>query len=389
VKDRGSPLPSSQKPTLCVIHEGIGHDNAIAKVAMFQVRAALEAGWAVSVVAKFLDESLRERVTWLPLTVPARSFFIQWTTARHFIRRALGGRRFDVVHAHQPQVADLADVFQCHFLTRVAYERKCLEQRPGLRPKIVRVQQQGVLHAEDRCYRRWNPATHMLFCSELVRQEFARLYGMPPSAEVWVNPCPAIDFASSEARHRARQALVPADFSGLVVGYLGGVQQRKGYQRLIPAIQSDADLFLLMAGPYSGGFRVPALGARFRSLGILDDVAPFYAACDVLVVPSLFEPLGLVAFEAAARGVPVIATEEVGALPHLLEFGAAAQWNPSEPLGPLVRRLCGNLQSVRQGAVRLAEEMSEVRQGRRLIETYEEVLRRKGRGAKEFNPCPS
>ena len=100
----------------------------------------------------------------------------------------------------------------------------------------------------------------------------------------------------------ARQSMVPGDFKGLVVGYLGGVQRRKGYQRLIPAIEADPDLFLLMAGPYSGGFTVPSLGSRYRCLGILDDLAPFYAACDVLVVPSLFEPLGLVAFEAAARG---------------------------------------------------------------------------------------
>ena len=169
---------------------------------------ALEAGWDVSVVAKFLDESLRDRVTWLPLTVPKHSFFVQWTTARHFIRRALGdrligGRKFDVIHAHQPQVADLSDIFQCHFLTRVACERQCLESRPGLRPKLIRVQQQGVLYAEDRCYRRWNPATRMLFCSDLVRREFARLYGMPPLQDVWVNPCPSIAFASSDARRSA------------------------------------------------------------------------------------------------------------------------------------------------------------------------------------------
>ena len=139
-----------------MIHEAIGNQSAIAKVAAAGVRIALDAGWRVSVVAKYLDPELAGQVEWLRLVVPPRLFFVQWTTAELFIRAALGGRHFDVVHAHQPQVAALSDVFQCHFLTRVAYERKCLEERTTLRARIVRLQQQGVLYAEDHYYQRWN-----------------------------------------------------------------------------------------------------------------------------------------------------------------------------------------------------------------------------------------
>jgi glycosyltransferase involved in cell wall biosynthesis len=367
---------SNRQTSLCLIHEAISQDSAIAKIALSQVRAALAAGWSVSVVARILDPSLREQVTWLPLTVPKRSFFFKWITARHFIRKALGGRRFDVIHAHQPQVADLSDVFHCHFLTRVAYERKCLEERSGLRPRLIRFQQQGVLHAEDRCYRRWNPATRMLFCSDLLRREFARLYGPPPLEEVLVNPCPPVNFAKADDRAAARRKWV-GDFPGVVVGYIGGLQERKGYKRLIPAVEADANLFLLMAGAYTAGFSVPALAGRCRGVGLVSDTASFYAACDVLAVPSLFEPLGLVAFEAAARGVPVIATREVGALPHLLEFGAGAEWNPAEPLGDLARRLVSRLQTVRDGAARMAGEISESRQAERLMAVYNQVLRHK------------
>jgi glycosyltransferase involved in cell wall biosynthesis len=372
-------LNPAKRPTLCLIHEAISRDSAIAKVALLQLRTAVDAGWDVTVAAKVLDESLRDRVTWLPLTVPRRSFFVKWTTARHFIRKAIGGRRFDVVHAHQPQVADLADVFQCHFLTRVAYERKCLEQRRGFRPRLIRLQQQGVLYAEDRCYRRWNPRTHMLFCSDLLRREFARLYGMPPSQDVLVNPCPPVDFPTQEQRAAARQTLV-GDFPGLVVGYIGGLQERKGYKRLVPAIEADASLFLLMAGAYTDGFSTPLLGNRCRALGLVNDVASFYAACDVLAVPSLFEPLGLVAFEAAARGVPVIATEEVGALPHLLEFGAGIEWKPGRPLGEAARAAAENVQSMRRGAESMSRELSEQRQGQRLMAVYETILQRKRSG---------
>src|SRR3954452_10644286 len=107
------------QPTLCMIFEAISNDSAIAKVAMSDVNIALDAGYKVTCVSKILHESLRPKVEWLKLKVPPRGFALQWLTARRFIKQAIGNRTFDVVHAHQPQAASLADVFQCHFLTRV------------------------------------------------------------------------------------------------------------------------------------------------------------------------------------------------------------------------------------------------------------------------------
>jgi glycosyltransferase involved in cell wall biosynthesis len=368
-------------PSICIIHEAISKDSAISKVALVHVRTALEAGWNVSVVAKYLDPSLHDSVEWLRLTVPRRSFFLKWITARHFIRQAMGNRQFDVIQAHQPQVADISDVFSCHFLTRVAYERKCLETRAGLRPKFIRLQQQGVLYAEDRCYRRFNPQTHILFCSDLIRDEFARLYGLPPSQDVLILHAPPPHDLSDETRRAARAKLV-GDFPGLVIGYLGGLHERKGYKRLIPAIANDPGLFLLMAGANCQGYSPPELAGRIRGLGLVDDVSTFYAACDCIAVPSLFEPLGLVALEAAAHGVPVIATEEVGVLPALLQFGAGAKWSPSQPLGTVARALLSDLPAVRRNARHMVDELSEQRHGQRMLEVWDRVLHRRSYDAK-------
>ena len=370
----------TQAPTLCMIFEAIGDYSAIAKVAMWGVRQALKAGWRVTVVAKLLDESLREEVEWLRLYVPPRLFFVQWVTARHFIRKALGGRRFDVVHAHQPQVADLADVFQCHFLTRIAYERKCLESRPGPRAAAVRAQEQGVLYAEDYFYRRWNPKTRMLFDSELTRQDFKRLYGLPPREQVLLYSSPPLNIPSEEERREARRKILGQDYQGVVVGYLGGLHERKGYRRLIEGLE-DSDVFLLMGGQYCDGFTVPTMPGRFKAVGLVNDTACFYAACDIFAVPSYYEPFGLVALEAAARGVPVIATEEVGALPHLIEYGAGIAWEPTQPLGPLVHDLSLRCAKFRVGAQRMTEDLSNVRQGERLLQIYDQILIEKGKTA--------
>ncbi len=46
-----------------------------------------------------------------------------------------------------------------------------------------------------------------------------------------------------------------------------------------------------------------------------------YREADVLVVPSLFEPWGLVVHEGLAYGLPVITTDQVGAADDLIESG--------------------------------------------------------------------
>lgn len=368
-------------PTLCMIHEGIGDDNAISKVARDGILAAVEAGWQVTAVAKRLDEPLRPLVEWLPLYVPPKLFALKWLTARHFIKQAIRGRTFDVIHAHQPQVASLSDVFQCHYLTRMAEKRDSLTGGTGLRNRAMRAQEHIVLRAEDRCYSHWNPRTHMLFDSELTRTDFADLYGMPPEQDVQLYAFPPVNLPDQAERRAARAKFLGGQTDKLVVGFLGGTNVRKGYRRLVDAVAQDESLFLLMGGAGSAEYRAPAsLGERFAGVGLTPDTDGFYAACDVLAVPSFYEPLGYVAFEAAARGTPVVATAEVGALPHLQEYGVGAEWNPAEPLGPVARHLADTRDACRAAAGRMGRELGQAAYARRLLAEYGRVLSAKRRG---------
>lgn len=360
-----------------MIHEGVGNQSAIAKVASWGVRQALRAGWRVSVVANLLDDDLRGEVEWLRLYVPKRLLLLKWLTARRFITAALGGRKFDVIHAHQPQVAAISDVFTCHFLTRVAHERHCLESRTGLLASIGYAQQRAVLCAEDYYYRRWNSRTRMLFCSELLRKEFNRLYPAPKRQEVLENSCPPVCFPSDEERRAARTRLLGRDWAGPVIGYLGGLHERKGYRCLLRALEGERDIFLLLGGEFTDGFEAPALAGHHKAVGWVRDQAEFFAACDVFIVPSAFDPCPLAVFEAAAHGVPVIASSGVGNLPALLRYHAGAAWEPGTPLAPLVRSMAAQRESFQEGARWMATFLSEEHQATRLLQIYEEVLHEK------------
>lgn len=87
----------------------------------------------------------------------------------------------------------------------------------------------------------------------------------------------------------------------------------------------DARLVLVGDGPEYGRTRelVESLGLEqaVRYVGVVDDVAPLLGAADVLLLPSETESFGLVALEAMASGVPVVASD-VGGLPEVVAHGS-------------------------------------------------------------------
>ena len=86
----------------------------------------------------------------------------------------------------------------------------------------------------------------------------------------------------------------------------------------------ENDLCLAVAGDGSLRAHVEAIAAkpdcRVTYLGRLsgDDVLRSYLAADLLVLPSLFEPWGLVINEAMACGLPVIVSDRVGCADDLV-----------------------------------------------------------------------
>jgi glycosyltransferase involved in cell wall biosynthesis len=357
-----------------MICEATGPFNAIGKIAAAQVRAALAAGYRVSVVANRLDEALQDEVEWLPLYCPPRGFALKWLSARYLIRRAMRGRSFDVIHGHQPQVADLCDIFQCHFLTRVASERGCLVSGSGPGAALRRWQQEAIVFAEDWHYRRVPASTRMLFVSELIQREFARLYGLPASHEVFENAPPPWNPIEPSERERARQWFGIDQQRRPVVGFFGGLQHRKGYQQILDAVAADDELFLLIGGQQTEGFVDERLRGRMLGIGLTGEPDRFFAACDVLVVPSWFDPCPMVVLEAAARGLPVIATEGVGNRQTLLAHGAGLGWDGQQSLTSLVGEIMAHREEYVAGCRSLAQNRSQQQNMQRLLERYERVL---------------
>lgn len=119
-----------------------------------------------------------------------------------------------------------------------------------------------------------------------------------------------------------------------LVGVVGDVMARKGqvylFRALSEIVEAIPNFKLVLLGrfcrkePYVKKLREIQLKEKlFRCvkwLGLRSNVQDFMAAFDLCVVPSIEEPLGLVALEALAAGTPVVASQ-TGGLPEIVRPG--------------------------------------------------------------------
>ncbi len=191
--------------------------------------------------------------------------------------------------------------------------------------------------------RRSNAEAEVIACSDVITansvtevQQLARLYGADPKRIDVV--APGIDGAifSPGPRRSAREAL--GIEGGPLLLFVGRIQPLKGLdvavETLAGLVARRHDAQLLVVGGASGPQGRRELQRFEESVerhGLRDRVrtAPpqphhllstYYRAADVCLVPSRSESFGLVALEAAACGVPVVASD-VGGLTTLVDHG--------------------------------------------------------------------
>lgn len=126
----------------------------------------------------------------------------------------------------------------------------------------------------------------------------------------------ALRAADADERRRARHTLDldPTAPTGVLVGRLApqkGQDLAVAAWPLIRAAVPAAVLLLVGDGP-SRAVLTAAAGHGVRLVGRRDDVADWYAAADVVLVPSRWEGMALTPLEAMARSRSVVATDVAG-----------------------------------------------------------------------------
>jgi D-inositol-3-phosphate glycosyltransferase len=262
------------------------------------------------------------------------------------------GLRYDLVHSHYwlsgragiaaSRAWQVPLVSSFHTLGRV----KDLSLAPGEAPEPPErmAAEMEVIAASDR----------VLAPTPAEAAHLIDLYGAG-SEKVRVVP-PGVDRAVFRPRPamEARRALGLDDVRVLL--FVGRLQALKGpdlaIRALAEAIRLDPgrDLVLVVAGGPSGPGPDPIgrLRGLAATLGVADrirflpprphlDLPELYAAADVVLVPSRSESFGLVALEAQACGVPVVASS-IGGLRYVVGHGHGGYLTPPNDPGAMARR---------------------------------------------------
>ncbi len=98
----------------------------------------------------------------------------------------------------------------------------------------------------------------------------------------------------------------------LVVGAMGRLVKKKGFDLLIKAFQKDQNAELLIAGdgPLMRSYqKITKNNKNIKLLGWIKEKDFFFSEIDIFCSPSREEPFGIVILEAMARGIPVISTK--------------------------------------------------------------------------------
>lgn len=189
----------------------------------------------------------------------------------------------------------------------------------------------------------------MVSCIE-EQLQFQSLYGTAPGTIEVLAPGVERAFFSPGDRRGARHAL--GLDSGPILLFVGRIQPLKGLDVAIRTLAElgRPDAQLVVVGGASGVegeselARITALIAELGLVGRVKFFAPqphhllstFYRAADVVLVPSRSESFGLVALEAAACGIPVVATA-VGGLLNLIVDGKTGFLVPGRDVLGFVR----------------------------------------------------
>ncbi|MCP3916358.1 MAG: glycosyltransferase [bacterium] len=201
---------------------------------------------------------------------------------------------------------------------------------------------------------------------------------------IWSSVRPA-DLAPVRGRGAMRAELGAGARTCVLLG-LGALVPRKGFDVLIEALarlDADEDCVAWIAGDGAERAALEALArerlpeGRVRLLGRRADVPDLLAACDLFVMPSRAEGLGVAALEAMAAGRAVVASG-VGGLGEVVEDGSTGALVAPDDPGALAAALGGLINDgPRRDAYAAAgrARVDEVFLDERMVDAYERMYR--------------
>ncbi len=291
------------------------------------------------------------------------------------LRSILRREHFDVVHFHTSRAHAMAPFARGHAGTLVVTRR--MDYRPNrmFAPYLYN-------HAVDGVAAISSEVAQSLARARVPRERIAII-----SSGV---DCARFRPPAADERRAARAQLGIAD-DAVVLGTIGAVEERKGHRYLLEAMTElcrapQGPLVCLIAGDGSRRAELErdavqmGIAGVVRFLGLVDDARPVLWALDIFIFPSLHEGLGVALLEAAACGLPAVASN-AGGIPEVVIEGYTGLLVPpanASAISAATRRLIATpAERAEMGAAareRALREYTMDTMARRTLELYRRCL---------------
>jgi glycosyltransferase involved in cell wall biosynthesis len=232
------------------------------------------------------------------------------------LRSLLRARRPDVLHTHTSKAGATGRVaallaggpravrvhsFHGHVLSGYFDPR---------RERAFRVVERGLAHATDG----------IIAVSDQVRDDLLRFHVAPVEKITVVRYGFALDrrVAPAAAARESKRAAIGASEHDFVIGWAGRLAEIKRPGDLVRVAAQVPASILVLAGDGDLRAQVGALAEengisdRVHILGYVEDMGAWYGAFDAFLLTSANEGAPVVAIEALAAGIPVVATDAGG-----------------------------------------------------------------------------
>jgi glycogen(starch) synthase len=178
-------------------------------------------------------------------------------------------------------------------------------------------------------------------CSRYMHDQIREIFQLPPDKlDVISNGVDLDAVHKPEGVDEFRAKLVNKNEK--MIFFAGRLEYEKGVQTVLDALplvnqKVPVRFFVAGVGTHERALREhverDGLDGHVEFLGFVPDeeLAMYYAAADLAVVPSLYEPFGMVALETMAAGTPCIAADTGGLRELVVHDATGLRFSPGDP----------------------------------------------------------